>query len=56
MLLCTGFWLTNNILSRSYGGMTLESMIAMANSYTITQMYRESKRKKLLQVGSSANP
>jgi hypothetical protein len=38
MLFCTGLWLTNNILCHSIGGMILETMVAAANTFTITRL------------------
>ena len=42
MLLSTGCWLANNILSGSIGGVALESVIAIANATTILRMVRAS--------------
>lgn len=39
LLLCTVFWLANNILSHSIGGIMLETVIGMTNIFTMVRMY-----------------
>jgi hypothetical protein len=48
MLFCTSMWLINNILCHSIGGMILETLIATANTTTITRLYFDKKRKNSL--------
>jgi len=47
MLLSTGCWLANNILSGSIGGVALESVIAIANATTILRMVRANATARL---------
>ena len=44
LLFATLFWLANNILSGSVGGMALETLIALVNVTTILRMVGERKR------------
>lgn len=45
MLVCTCFWLVNNFITKSYGGLMLETTIATANSFTILRLLADAKRK-----------
>lgn len=45
MLLSTLLWLTNNLFSGSIGGTALETLIAIANTFTIIRLFRGSKSK-----------
>ena len=51
LLCCTFLWLANNILSRSIGGVALESTIAVINITTIIRMIRALPEKPLVPTG-----
>ncbi len=51
LLGCTFMWLTNNILSRSIGGIMLEGVIAVANAATIVRMFRASNEASAVPAG-----
>jgi len=46
LLVCTLLWLANNILCASIGGTLLESMIAIANTWTMIRLFADSRKAK----------
>jgi len=47
MLVCTGMWLTNNLLCHSIGGVMLESTIGATNCFTMVRIGLANKRARV---------